>query len=265
MLAVIENGGVSRTVNAPGGAAISACGLAAWEGRIFCAYTQGERSFLAVCDARADGITETIALPGVRDVHSIVLDADGIVAASTGHDEVVRIGWNGAVETLWRVSADSRDEHHVNGLCFFEGRLLCSAFGPRIGPSWADAIDGYVYDITRSQYVARGLYQPHSLAPYGAAIYCCESARGAIRSLAADIQYVPGYARGLAFDENGSYAAGCSVARSAAAWPAYLNPADRGGRTGSCALYFGSVHGMRTSCVDLEPWGEEIYDVLALV
>lgn len=266
MLAVRTPSGDWYPMRGPGSDPVSACGLAADAANVYCAYTQSGASFLAVCDIRANRIVESMPLASVRDVHSVVFEGGALIVASTGNDSIVRVRLSdGAGEVLWRANSGGTDTHHVNGLHVYDGRVLCTAFGPRLGPSWADAVDGYVYDLTTGAYLMRGIYQPHSLASNGAELYFCESARGAIRSLRGDVQYVAGYARGLAFTGDGAYAAGCSVARRADGVPgaAFGNPAEAGARSGVCAVYFGSLVECAISRERLDHLGSEIYDVLA--
>lgn len=264
MLAVREPSGEWRPIYHDTAEPISACGIAADRTHVYCSYSFGGESYLAICDARASSIVETMPLAGVRDVHSIALDGEAIIVASTGTDEIVRVDLSAASrEVLWRASAANTDTHHVNGVLAHEGRLLCSAFGRRIGPSWADAVDGYIYDISSGEYRARGIYHPHSLAAYAKELYVCESARGAVRSLQSDVAYLAGYARGLTIAGDGSYVAGCSVARRAVG-AAYANPADAGDREGRCAVYFGSLHDLALTSESLEHLGAEIYDLVAI-
>jgi hypothetical protein len=264
LVAIVDEDGTIRAAAPPPGAPASACGLLPDGAQVLCAYTQSETSYLARYDTSSLSVVESRQLRAVRDVHSIVAFNGAIVAASTGSDEIVRLRENGDAEVLWRASAGERDDHHVNALCVFEGRLLCSAFGKRLGPAWADAVDGYVYDVSRGEYVVRGIYQPHSLQVFDGALYWCESARGAVRTRERDIFYVPGYARGLAIATDGSLAMGSSIGRRVPAWPGYLNADDRGDFAGACGVYTGSLHDGALSRIDLQRFGHDVYDIVML-
>ena len=271
MLAVRAPSGEWQPIYAAESGPISACGLAAGGTDVYCAYTYDGNSHVAVCDLQTARVIESIPLPRVRDAHGLVLDGDSVIVASTGSDEIVRVQLaDGRCDVLWRASSADADTHHLSGLLMHEGRLLCTAFGRRIGPSWADAVDGYLYDLSRGTYLARGIYQPHSPALYDGRLYFCESPRGAVRSLEGDVQYVEGYARGLAFADDGSYAAGCSIARRAQDIPGatYRNPADTGAPAGRCAVYFGTLGGTLADCEcsreRLDDLGAEIFDVLTV-
>jgi len=267
MLAVRTPSGEWQPIRAPGSSPASACGLATDGTNVYCAYTQDDASHIAVWDVFAPRFVESIPLPTVIDVHALVLDGEHVIVASTGSDEVVRVNLaDGDCDILWRAGSAPKDTHHLSGLLMHEGRLLSTAFGPRLGRSWADAVDGYIYDLSSGVYLARGIYQPHSPASHEGSLYFCESPRGFIRSLYGAVQFVAGYARGLVFTGGDSYAAGCSVARRGDGVHAagYSNPADPGARAGTCAVYFGSLSDYAFSRESLEHLGAEIYDILAI-
>jgi hypothetical protein len=164
---------------------------------------------------------------------------------------------------VWRAGGERRDLNHVNSVGFSGGHLICAGFGPKNGPAWSDAYDGFIYDLQRMQYVARGLFHPHSLVDQDDLLYFCESAEGSFRTVAGPVRYLDGYSRGLAI-RGEHYYAGASRGRRANGLERYvLNPADAGVRSGRCALYVGAF-GDRSQprIIDLGKFAEEIYDVL---
>lgn len=267
LAAVGGDGGVRHWFDLASHQPASACGIAYANGSLFCACSDAQASYLAVFDDRGT-LREYVTLPGVSDVHSICTDGSSLFAASTGTDEVVRLplaNLSGTAEVLWRAGAHARDVNHLNSVVLFEGRLLCGGFGPRNGPAWSDAYDGFVYDVSSAGYVARGLYHPHSFVESQGVLYFCESAESSVRTLTQTLRYVDGYSRGLAI-RDGTYFIGSSRGRRNRALARYvLNPADAGNRTGRCAISTGTFEDRSAAhVIDLSHCGDEIYDVCFL-
>jgi hypothetical protein len=118
-----------------------------------------------------------------RDVHSIMVEEGTMYAASTGTDELLRLGLDAdncvtSEEIVWRADSGKRtDRHHVNDVAVVGGRLLVSGFGPRPGPTaWEHAREGFVRSITDGSMVLGSLYHPHSICDLGSGEFAvCES------------------------------------------------------------------------------------------
>lgn len=246
----------------------SACGLAVDDSYLYCAVARNDPNSCAVVafDRRSFARAHTIELPGVVDVHSIAADGDHILAVSTGSDRILRFDRGGrSTGIVWSASESERDTHHINSLLRIGDRLLCCAFGPRFGDAWGDAVDGYVYDIAARHVLARGLYQPHSLAFAGGILYLCESGNNVMRTLERPIRYTNGYTRGLAVRANGDFFVGSSVGRASRTSAGLVSNAfDPGELSGACTLEIGNVAAGITGRVDFGGVSREIYDVLLI-
>lgn len=248
--------------------AVSGVGLYISQNTIFCACTDGERSYLAIVDKRDYAVRDVVRLVGIMDVHSICVDGNDLIAASTGRDEVVRVAADGGgpTETLWAATSTGADTHHVNSIVQANGTLLVSAFGPRMGSRWSSAVDGYIYDVGASKAILRGLLQPHSLVVRNEKVVFCESACQSIRDLDGAMRYLDGYARGIAFDNTGNLYVGSSVGRRDATLPGMvMNPSEDGPTAGRCELIvLPEQEGLASKAFDLAHLGAEIYDVRVL-
>ncbi len=249
------------------GAVISACGLAVDDRRLLCAYTSDQKCAIAVFDRSEDyRLVDTIVLPTIRDIHSIVLDGEGVIVAATGTDEIVRCDDSGRGEVLWRAAPGGGDTHHINSLARVDGRLCCTAFGLRDGASWDDAVDGYAYDIEAGRRIAGGLYQPHSLVSSGELAYLCDSARSALRTTASDIRFFDGYVRGLAIHDDGRYFVGTSIGRRVPRTLSTVgNAAFAGEPAGRCGIEMGRLDTVRPGArIAFDGVASEIYDVVLI-
>ncbi|HUZ50395.1 MAG TPA: DUF4915 domain-containing protein [Candidatus Dormibacteraeota bacterium] len=245
----------------------SACGLAADTDWLYCASTGPDASYVSLLDYRDFRFQRVVELPEVRDVHSIALDGNALIAVSTGTDSVLRIDMETMRhEVVWRIGAGETDTHHLNAVTWFGDHLLCSGFGPKSTDRWSSAIDGYIYDITANSYVATGLYHPHSLASFGEVLYVCESSYSRVRTIDMPVAALSlsGYVRGLAFTQDGAFAVGSSVGRhDASLGDVVLNSADDGEPRGRCAIRMSdsiaTQDGAQT--FDLSSYANEIYDI----
>lgn len=269
VLGVIGAGGeIRRWLDVSPHRPTSACGIAFWNQTLYCACSDEDgSSYIAIFDASAS-LRDYVAVRAVGDIHSICTDGASLFAASTASDEIVRLpisNLGGRAETLWRAGNREQDLNHVNGVAFVANRLLCSGFGARNGPAWADACDGFIYDISGAAYILRGLLHPHSLVEHRGELYFCESADGSMRSVNGAVRYVDGYSRGLAFDGRWYYVGASRGRRSNVLTRYVLNPADPGVRSGRCAIYRSALDdASQLLMIDLGGFADEIYDVLPL-
>ena len=258
----------------------SARGMAQRDGSLHIAGIAAEGSALAVFDTQSWVLRDFSVVEGLADVHSVSLDGNAIIAASTGSDEIVRITHNGvahAIETLWAPSVEHVDTHHVNSVAFHQGDLFCCAFGPKAGERWKSARNGYLYNITRNKNVAAGLYQPHSIASQADELYLCESARSEVCAIRPSgsvahggirivTQPGAGYTRGLAVANRQTLIVGESVGRKDATDRTVLNWDEPGEPLGKCAthLHHLDASGAEEKCeiADFSGVALEIYDIL---
>lgn len=252
----------------PSATVMSGLGLARGPGVVYYAYCAPEVR-VAALDAAALGVIADTPVPEVADPHSLCLSGGRLVVVSTGTDEVLSYHLEDHApcrpQVLWSPTGAGRDVHHINSVVEVDGHLVVSAFGPVAGPRWADARNGYVYDITEARMLATGLRHPHSLAVREGRLYFCDSPRSRVLDLegtvAAEAQ---GYVRGLGFGRS-SMLVGSSVGRRWSKSTGVENPADPGTPTGTCSVArFDCSTGRRLQDVDLSAFGTEVYDVLVL-
>ncbi len=207
-----------------------------------------------------------------RDVHSICATTDTLYAASSGTDEVLRLQLrDGAVvseEVCWRpdATAPREDIHHLNSVLWSNGQLLVSGFGKKAGQRWETANQGFIYNISHSRTVTRGVDHPHSLVGIGDSIAYCESRKMRIGTLDnRGERALDGYSRGLCRIENHLFAAssiGRCVSRSL---NVINNPADPGEPLGRCTINRLRLDNFEVEATtDLTAHGSEIYDLLPI-
>ncbi len=248
-------------------------GIAMDAEHVYCVWIiDAERSYVSVLDRPTLMPVEVLMLPDVRDPHSIAAADGWIYIAATGTDEVRRVEsarLGEPSEVVWRATAEERDTHHVNSLLVLDGRLLCSAFGPKSADRWSTALDGYVADTTTGEILWKGIEQPHSLAVGPDGLYIAESRRARIKGLhSGRTLYVEGYARGLAFGPDRSLVAGSSPGRARSRSLGTIeNPADAGELSGLLGLAIADGDAgafQEDATIDLSSFQAEIYDVLVL-
>jgi hypothetical protein len=259
-----------------GGRCVGCTGMSVCDSQLYCAWIGPEQgSFVSILDRSTLTVLECTPLNDVKDVHSICAVDGWLYLVSTGTDEVRRVrtgGVGSASELVWRASSAGCDTHHINSILALDGRLLCSAFGPKITERWSTAVEGYIVDIGSNESLYRDIEHPHSLAASQEDLYVAESRRARVRGLRTGRTVpVEGYARGLAFCRDGRVVTGSSRGRARSRSLGTIeNPADPGepeGRTGLIFLSaFGETEGRNAPNVhvDLSEHGPEIYDIVVL-
>lgn len=206
-----------------------------------------------------------------RDVHSILVDGERLFAVATFQNSVVELAFTDGIITgekiIWTPTPEAMgiDQDHLNGICLRDGHILVSAFGPKVGPVWKDSIEGYIFDITSSEIIVRGLRHPHSVTVMEKRLFACESMKGSVRNFTDDRSVtLDGYARGLCLGRNGIYV-GTSVGRAVSKSTGLIaNPADEGSIKGSCGVHLlenSSLRVMKSLALSHET---EIYDLMPL-
>lgn len=253
----------------------STTGIACTDLRAYVVWLSTDKQcFLSLLERPSLGLIDVYPLAGVRDAHSVTVVDGDVFVVSTGTDELWRFPTSGdrlgPGHAVWRASAEGRDTHHVNAVAYVDARICCSAFGPKPGPLWSTAIDGYVIDVERNEKLGAGLEHPHSLVAYNGDVYIAESRRARVRCLTRERSYdVGGYARGLCVLPDGRAVTATSTARRQSKSTGIVeNPADPGESTGRAALDVrriddGAPQGPMME-IDLSEFGSEIYDVICL-
>jgi len=194
---------------------------------------------------------KTLALLGQRspqiskDTHSILLHDGKLYAVATGLNAVVvmnlKKGEISSERIHWMLGKESfgRDEDHLNSICFHDGNLLVSGFGPKSEKLWSSAQNGFVVDIASGQKLHEGFFQPHTLTSYNGSLLICESGKSRVLDLSrGKVANLDGYVRGLCEGPEGLYAAvskGRTVSRSTGLIT--TNPDDGGNFQGHSAIY----------------------------
>lgn len=226
---------------------------------------------LSVLDLRDMRVVNVQPLPEINDCHSIVRYKDLLYAVSTGTDEVFTYHLRGTEVTdpqlVWTPSSAAQDVHHVNSITIANDDVVCSAFGPKEGDSWATSTHGYIYNISSDTRILDGLHQPHTATWSPQGLYFCNSRLGTVNHGNRVIGQLSGYARGLAFAPEGVMYAGTSVGRrpveNSTRTDVFRHPEDPGELNGRCAVVQFTPGGARTE-IGLSSFGFEIYDLLLL-
>jgi hypothetical protein len=156
----------------------------------------------------------------------------------------------------------------LNAAAVVEGELLISGFGEKPGQTWSSAVDGYMFNASTGQYMARAVYQPHSICAADGEVYMCESARGRVVTLSGKQWQIDGYLRGLASLGKSRMAVGFNVTRKVSKSTGLENnPADPGAKGGECGIGiydFSNKEPQLLAQIDLSEHGNEIYDLFCL-
>ena len=156
----------------------------------------------------------------VRDGHSICIKDSKLYIASTGSDQVFEISIsddfkNIREEVFWTSpdrNPEKQDNIHINSMAIINGALHISAFGKKEDDNWKATKNGYCLNIENDEYLAEGIFHPHTLLELNGRPIVCESQTGSLwikeegsNSIKKQIM-LGGYIRGLAFDGEFYYA-----------------------------------------------------------
>ena len=192
--------------------------------------------------------------------------------ASTGVDQILAYPIDGLAlgpaRVVWSPTDSGTDTHHINSLAVTDGKLFCSAFGPKENDSWTSVRNGYIYDVSTDNLVVGGLRQPHSATWHDDQLFFCNSLEGSVNAGLEVVAYLYGYSRGLSFGPDGQVYAGTSLSRrpppQSDDTAVFRNPSDPGDLHGHCALIQMTERGTNRVEMTLATFGSEIYDILIL-
>jgi hypothetical protein len=227
---------------------------------------------LTIFDRATLEVRHVQRLDDVDDGHSLCRVGGELMVVSSGTDQVLAYPIDGVTlgtpREVWSPTNSATDTHHLNSLTYFDGQLFCSAFGPREEESWSTARHGYVRNITSGVTVLEGLRQPHSAVWHEGSLFLCNSLEGSVNIGNDAFAYLSGYSRGLAFGTDGTLYAGTSLARRPPAatddTAVFRNPVEEGDLHGQCAVISMTPRGTNRIEIPIPPFGNEIYDILAL-
>jgi hypothetical protein len=225
---------------------------------------------LLIFDRKTFALRNHAILRTAVDVHSLCVSGDTLHVASTGRDEVLRLRIANACvvseEPIWRPDPQSAfaDDNHLNSICIWDGNLCVSAFGCKSAAAPNAERNGFIFDISRHEYIAQGLDQPHSLCVVDDDLAFCDSRHTEVAFVRSSKRVsLPGYARGLC-RLGGELIAGTSVGRKVSRSTNRVNnPAAIGEAEGRCALHRINISSMLIAAtVNLGFCSSEIYDIL---
>ena len=149
-------------------------GLAWHDGMLYCAVQSTTRPRILLLDRRLTPV-RSITDPGFADLHSLTVEQDGLLIASTGNGRVFRYKFSDErLETLCALG----DNVHLNSACRSgEGILVCCQDLSPLDPA---ARGGGVYDATARRVLLDGLGYPHSVMPAGDGFIVLDSGRGRV-------------------------------------------------------------------------------------
>ncbi len=207
-------------------------------------------------------------LTEVQDGHSVCYYRGATYIVSTGTDRILRVPDNGGIEIFWQASQSGIDTVHVNSIVWNNDECFISAFGKKKGALWRSADDGYVFNITRGEYVFGNIFHPHSVTIIDGKIWVCESSRlSLINNAGLKINTSLGYLRGLCKKENFFYI-GSTVGRNKSKSTGITidNQADPGVRSGACGIAVIDAESSQAEIIgfiDLSSYADEIYDIVS--
>lgn len=209
-------------------------------------------------------------LPLRSDPHAVCARDGELYFTLSGRDGVYRAAldersgeWDVAPYWTFPGSTGEEDERHVNGIDFVDGELCVSGFGLKEGEMWPSARGGFVYNVYRDEYVARGIYHPHSLRGDSGTLWVCESPNRRVWSDGGEEydDFPPGYIRGLAVDGRSLYV-GSSKSRVVSKSTGRMNRQDPE-YAGTCRVYqIDRETGDVMTLVDFSETRNEIFELL---
>ena len=219
-----------------------------------------------------------IRLERVSDGHSLIWRDNGLLAVSTGTNELVRITLDEAmataqVESVWALGSQREDCHHLNSLAQLEGRLYGSMLGPTDSKdSHFERQDGSIADIASGKPVWTQLLHPHSLLACDDKLYCLESGRGRLWRFQGKeciltgepIKDLPGYLRGLAIDGQFLYIGSSALRIRSKSTGELRAPSLETNIEARCRIYRLDLSTGQIACRELTPFAREIYDLILL-
>jgi uncharacterized protein DUF4915 len=225
---------------------------------------------VAILDRSNLSLKSYLACHFLKNPHSILIGNNYLYAVSTGSDAVVAFDLvDGDLQTpriSWKISDSfGTDNHHINSICSYEGRILVSGFGRKETRLWSSAKQGFVIDIGSNAKVAEGICQPHSLSVLEGSLFICESAKARLLNVSkGQDKALGGYVRGLCQGSLGIYVAtsrGRTVSQSTGL--ELTNPADPGAIKGQAAIYLLDKDTLQEKA--MSPFGAlEFYDLVRL-
>jgi hypothetical protein len=226
---------------------------------------------LSVLSKRDLKVIHVQTLHEVSDCHSILRHEDMLYAVSTGTDEIIsyRLHDFEAIDpkVAWTPTGTTQEIHHLNAITVADGDVVCSAFGPKEGDTWATSTHGYIHNVNTNTRILEGLHQPHTVTWSPQGFYFCNSRLGTVNLGDNVIAHLAGYSRGLAFGPDGVMYAATSVGRRPVDNPSrtdvFRHPEDAGELNGRCAVVRFTPEGFRTE-IGLTSAGFEVYDLLLL-
>jgi hypothetical protein len=206
-------------------------------------------------------------LPLRSDPHAVCARDGGLYFALSGKDSIYRATldersgkWEEAPYWVFPGSSGEADERHLNGLDFVDGKLCVSGFGRKEGEMWPSARSGFIYNVDKGEYVAQGIYHPHSLMDDSGTLWVCESPNRRVWSGdGEEYDFPPGYIRGLAVEDECLYV-GSSKSRVISKSTGRPNPQEY---SGVCCVYrIDRSSGEFEVLVDFSEARNEIFELL---
>ncbi len=139
-------------------------------------------------------------IPDVKDIHGIVLDGPDLICVSTANNLIFKDNCE-LYSCQTSFDAFGSDIEHINDICWANGRLIASKFGPRRRNGLRN---GCVYDVKTGEVLFDGLNQPHSVSFCEGNVYVVDSLTGSVIEFREGSAFGPkpvlkvdGYARGF--------------------------------------------------------------------
>lgn len=216
-------------------------------------------------------VQRSYQLTTVYDGHSLAYFDGRCYIVSSATDSIIEFSPEDGEKVFWRANSVGTDSIHLNAILRDDDGWWVTAFGPKTGPLWSSAEQGYLLNVSTGERRMTALYHPHSVVSSDGTLYLCESSRMRVRSTHGLDVYIPrGYLRGLAV-ELGCMLVGCTRGRknSKSTGAVIDNSADPGELCGEPGL---AIYRTGKSPKDVEfdsfigigEFGDEVYDIVVI-
>ena len=149
-------------------------------------------------------------LTGTRRIHSIRVEDNSLFAVSSGTNQLIIYPFNINISENELIpkkiiftpltDINSEDIIHLNSLSRDNSGSLCiSGFGKKDdGKRWAEADNGFIFNLDKGEFTAKGIYHPHSLCFQDNNYWICESKKKTVlKNNEVVISNAIGFTRGL--------------------------------------------------------------------
>jgi hypothetical protein len=243
-------------------------GVTCHDGYIYCVTQSAAKPKILKVSEKDLRVVKEGVLAGSKDVHSVVIHKDILLACSTGTNSVESYSLDSFEHKglYWQHPKTSRggDVVHLNGICVHQGDVWVSCMGLKSGERWSSARNGYLVN-TKDNQTKYNIFHPHSPKSYRSRLYFCESSSGTVYMGTQKVVVLKNsYIRGLDVDGDKLVLGISGGRKKSRSLKVVNNPADSGHYVSKCGVLLYDQVTRNKTYYNLSNYEKEIYDVKIL-